>query len=187
MIKNPYLYSYLPLITIILFSLTFGLFSVNEAIILFRKIGVYGGMHEFLSDVQMRMLLLIVFSTLYFMVFSALKLIGETIHNVGMLFFTKDSIDSAITKVRGGSVIFFFGSLASVVGLTSVYILVAIFIASAFIYFIYVTYKMSDVISFGAVLGVMLFEIVMWVVILTLLAYAIFKLYNGIVSSLPFN
>ena len=75
MIKNPYLYSYLPLITIILFSLTFGLFSVNEAIILFRKIGVYGGMHEFLSDVQMRMLLFIVFSTLYFMVFSALKLI----------------------------------------------------------------------------------------------------------------
>lgn len=89
MIKNPYLYSYLPLITIILFSLTFGLFSVNEAIILFRKIGVYGGMHEFLSDVQMRMLLLIVFSTLYFMVFSALKLIGETIHNVGMLFSQK--------------------------------------------------------------------------------------------------
>lgn len=187
MIKNPYLYSYLPLITIILFSLTFGLYSVNEAVILFRKIGVYGGMREFLSDVQMRVLLLIVFSTLYFMVFSALKLIGETIHNVGMLFFTKDSIDSAINKTRGGSVIFFFGSLLSVVGVTNSYILVAIFVATAFIYFIYVTYKMSDVIPFGAVLGVMLFEIVIWAVIIALLAYTIFKLYNGIVSSLPFN
>ena len=71
MIKNPYLYSYLPLITIILFSLTFGLYSVNEAVVLFHKIGVYAGMHEFLSDVQMRILLLIVFALIYFMIFSA--------------------------------------------------------------------------------------------------------------------
>ncbi|WP_407635308.1 DUF5366 family protein [Kurthia senegalensis] len=33
----------------------------------------------------------------------------------------------------------------------------------------------------------MLFEITMWILLLTLVVYAIFKLYNGIVSSLPFN
>lgn len=188
MIKNPYLYSYLPLITIVLFSLTFGLYSVNEAVILFHKIGVYAGMHEFLSDVQMRILLLIVFALIYFMIFSALKLIGETIHDVGMLFFTKDRIDQAMeNKANAGVVIFFFGALASVAGLVNVFILVGIFLLSAIFYFIFVTYKLSDYLSFGSILGIMLFEMTMWILLLTLVVYAIFKLYNGIVSSLPFN
>lgn len=187
MIKNPYIYSYLPLISIVLFSLTFGLYSVNEAIIVSRRIGVYTGMREFLSEVQMRALLLVIFATLYFMIFSTLKLIGETIHEVGMLFFTKDTIDSAVNKVRGGSVVFFFGSLVSVAGLTNLYILGLVFLLSVVVYFIFVTYKLSNIISFGAVIGVMMFEIVVWAVILTSLAYAVFKLYNVVLSSLPFN
>ncbi len=41
--------------------------------------------------------------------------------------------------------------------------------------------------SFGATVGVMLFEIVIWAVFLTLIIYVVFKLYNGIISSLPFS
>lgn len=187
MIKNPYIYSYLPLISIILFSLTFGLYSVNEAITVSRRVGVYAGMREFLSEVQMRVLLLVIFATLYFMIFSTLKVIGETIHEVGMLFFTKDTIDSAVNKVRGGSVVFFFGSLVSVIGLTNLYILVLVLLVSVVVYLIFIMYKLSNVISFGAVIGVMMFEIVVWAVILTSIAYAVFKLYNVVLSSLPFN
>ena len=185
--KNPYLYGYLPLITIILFSLTFGLFTVTESIVLFKSIGVYSGMREFLSEIQMRIFLLIVFGLCYFMLFSALKLIGETIHELAMLFFSKDLEGKTVHEARGGNVIFFFGALASAIGIQSFWILLIIFIATTFIYFVYVIYKLSNYMTFGATVGVMLFEIVIWFVFLTLIVYVVFKLYNGIVSSLPFS
>ena len=45
--KNPYIYGYLPLITILLFSLTFGMYAVSESLQVFHAIGVYSGMREF--------------------------------------------------------------------------------------------------------------------------------------------
>lgn len=185
--KNPYIYGYLPLITIILFSLTFGLYSVTESVILFKKIGVYAGVREFMSEIQLRILLLIIIATIYFMIFSALKLIGETIHEMGMLFFSKDVDGKGMLALRGGNVIFFFGALISAIGISNLYILLAVFVVTVFIYFVYIIYKISVHVSFGASVGVMLFEIVMWAIIFTLIIYAFFKLYNGIVSSLPFN
>lgn len=185
--KNPYLYGYLPLITIILFSLTFGLYTVTESVELFKKIGVYGGVREFLSEIQLRVFLLIIISSVYFMFFSALKLIGETIHEMGMLFFSKDVDGKGIVALRGGTVIFFFGALFSAVGISNLYILALIFAVTVFVYFVFVIYKISVHVSFGASVGVMLFEMVTWAVIATLIIYAFFKLYNGIISSLPFN
>ncbi len=185
--KNPYIYGYLPFITIILFSLTFGLFTVTESLQLFKSIGVYSGMREFLSDVQMRIFLLIVFALCFFMIFSALKLIGETIHELAMLFFSKDLDGKTVYEARGGNVIFFFGAIASAFGIQSFWILLIILLATTFIYFVYVIYKLSNYMSFGATVGVMIFEIVIWAVFLTLIVYVVFKLYNGIVSSLPFS
>lgn len=96
--KNPYVYGYLPLFSIILYSLTFGIFTVSKSIQLFQSIGIYNGMREFLTDVEIRMLLLFVFFLCFFMLFSALKLIGETIHEIGMLFFSKDSEGGAVKE-----------------------------------------------------------------------------------------
>lgn len=185
--KNPYIYGYLPLITIILFSLTFGLYTVTESIELFKKIGVYAGMMEFLSEIQIRVFLLIIISTIYFMLFAALKLIGETIHEMGMLFFSKDSDGDSIIALRGGNVIFFFGALVSAVGISNIYVLAIIFTVTIFIYFVFIIYKVSVHVSFGASIGVMLFEIIIWSVLITLIVYAFFRIYNGIISSLPFN
>ena len=64
---------------------------------------VYNGMREFLSDFEIRVFLLIVSALLFFMVFSALKLIGETIHELAMLFFSKDRDGETIHIARGGS------------------------------------------------------------------------------------
>lgn len=96
--KNPYIYGYLPLITILLFSLTFGMYAVGESLQIFRAIGVYSGMREFLSDVELRVFLLIVFAVVFFMLFSALKLVGETIHELGMLFFQKTTMVQLLAK-----------------------------------------------------------------------------------------
>lgn len=184
--KNPYLYGYLPLITIILFSFSFGIFAVSESLQLFHAIGVYNGMREFLSDLELRFVLLIVFALLFFMLFSALKLIGETIHEVGMLFFSKDKDGQSIHAARGGYVIFFFGAFASVIGFQSLLILIGILLTTVFCYFIYNVYKMSQHMSMIGVIGLIFFEVLTWFILCALVSYAIVKLYNGILASLPF-
>ena len=115
--KNPYIFGYLPFVTIVLFSLTFGVYTVGVSVELFKEIGLYAGMREFLTDIQLRIFLLVIYALLFFMVFSALKLIAETIHETAMLFFSKDVEGKSYSEARGGNVIYFFGALASAGGI----------------------------------------------------------------------
>ncbi len=184
--KNPYVFGFLPLITIILFSLSFSTYTMFKAIDLFKVIGVYSGMKEFLSDFEIRLFVLIIFALIYFMLFSALKLIAETIHELGMLFFSKDFEGKTMAQARGGYVIFFAGAIISAVGFQSIKILLLIFLATAFIYFIYVVFKLSNSMSMIGTLGLIMFEIIVWSLFLALVIYVVFKLYNGIIASLPF-
>ena len=41
--KNPYIFGYLPFVTIVLFSLTFGVYTVGVSVELFKGIGLYAG------------------------------------------------------------------------------------------------------------------------------------------------
>ncbi|MEK5233017.1 DUF5366 family protein [Lysinibacillus sp. FSL K6-0232] len=184
--RNPYIYGYLPLITILLFSLTFGMYAVGKSLQVFQAIGVYSGMREFLSDFELRVFLLIVFAIAFFMVFSALKLVGETIHELGMLFFSKDSDGATVHQARGGYIILFIGAMCSAFAIQFIYVLVGIFILTIFAYFIYLIYKMSHFMSMGSTIGLLVFELFMWAILLTLVIYVILKLYNGILASLPF-
>ena len=184
--KNPYVFGFLPLITILLFSLSFATFSMNKVIDLFKVIGVYSGMREFLSDIELKLFLLIILALIYFMVFSALKLIAETIHEIGMLFFSKDYEGKTMAQARGGFVIFFIGAIISLVGFQSIQLLLIIFLLTTFIYFVYVVFKLSGSMSLIGTLGLVMFEIIIWSLFMTLVIYIIIKLYNGIIASLPF-
>ncbi|SOC12610.1 hypothetical protein SAMN05880501_10727 [Ureibacillus xyleni] len=184
--KNPYLYGYLPLFAILLFSLTFGMYTVGISLDFLTSIGIYSGMREFLTDLELRVLLLIVFTLCFFMLFSALKLIGETIHEVGMLFFSKDSAGETISVARGGYVIFFFGSLASAFGIQSFVILLIIFMLTVLTYFIFNIYKMSQYLTMSGTIGLIIFEVVFWSIFATFIVYVVLKLFNGLLASLPF-
>ena len=184
--KNPYLFGYLPLITIILFSLTFGIYAVSQSMDLFNAIGVYNGMREFLSDFEIRVFLLIVSALMFFMVFSALKLIGETIHELAMLFFSKDRNGETIHIARGGYVIFFIGALATMAGMHSILFLILILLITVAVYFIYTVYKMSHYMSYIGLIGFIVFEMVVWAVFLAAILFVFVKLYNSILASLPF-
>lgn len=184
--KNPYVFGFLPLITILLFSLSFSIYSMNKAIDLFKVIGVYSGMKEFLSDLEIKLFLLIILALIYFMLFSALKLIAETIHELGMLFFSKDLEGKTISQARGGYVIFFLGAVISALGFQSIQLLLLLFLATAFIYFVYVVYKLSSSMSMMGTVGLIMFEIIIWSLLITLVVYVSIKLFNGIMASLPF-
>lgn len=184
--KNPYIFGYLPFVTIILFSLTFGVYAVGQSIELFKGIGLYAGMREFLTDFQLRIFLLIVYLLVFFMIFAALKLIAETIHETAMLFFSKDIDGASYRATRGGNVIYFFGALLTVGGIHSIYIMGLIFLLSTFVYFVYTIYKLSKFMTLSSTMGLVVFEIIVWAVFLSTVIYIVIKLYNGMIASLPF-
>lgn len=186
MMKNPYLYGYLPFFAVLFFSLTFGVYTVSASMSLLSGIGLYNGMLEFLTDFELRVFLLILFALCYFMLFSALKLVGTTIHEMGMLFFSKDKEGEAMRHGRGANVIFFFGSLGSAAGIQSFYVLVSIFLLTVFVYFVFLIFKLSSYMSVTGMIGLMMFEILSWGVFTGFVVYVLVKLYNSLMAALPF-
>lgn len=185
--KNPYLFGYLPFVTVVLFSLTFGVYSVGESIVFFKEIGLYQGMREFLSDFQLRIFLLAMYALLFFMMFAALKLIASTIHETALLFFLKDEADASYSASKSGAVIYFFGALASAAGIQSWKMLVLIFLVTTFIYFIYVVYKLSPFMTMTNTVGLIFFQIVVWSVLLAVIIFILIRLYNGLLASIPLS
>jgi Family of unknown function (DUF5366) len=184
-LKNTYLTSYLPLFAILLFSLTFSVYGVDVLVNLFKKIGVYPGMREFLSDIQLKFVLLILLMIVFFMVFAALKLIAETINGVSMLFFSKDSEGQLYNRVRSGSMIYFIGGLVSSVSMKSFMGLVVIFTATSIVYFVYFVYKISVTVSKAGIIGVISLQLFTWSSLFMTVFLVILKLYNGVMASLP--
>lgn len=91
-----------------------------------------------------------------------------------------------MAQARGGYVIFLCGAIISAVGFQSIQILMLVFLVTAFIYFIYVVFKLSNSMTLIGTLGLVMFEIIVWSLFLALVIYVIIKLYNGIIASLPF-
>lgn len=58
--KNAYLFSYLPIISILLFSLSFAIYGEMQMLKLFGNSGIYQGMLEFFSEAGIKLALLIV-------------------------------------------------------------------------------------------------------------------------------
>ncbi|MGG1630099.1 DUF5366 family protein [Rossellomorea sp. NRS-1567] len=183
--KNTYLTSYLPLFSILLFSLTFSVYGVEVFVDIFKKIGVYPGMREFLSDMQLKLAILILLMVAFFMVFAALKLIAETINGISMLFFSLDSDGELYNRVRTGSMIYFIGGLVSVLSLKSFLGLLSIFALSSVVYFIYFVYKISPSLSKMGLFGVVGLQVFSWSSLFLTIFFVCLKLYNGVMASLP--
>ncbi|MDT9026168.1 MULTISPECIES: DUF5366 family protein [Rossellomorea] len=183
--KNTYLTSYLPLFSILLFSLTFSVYGVEVFVDIFKKIGVYPGMREFLSDMQLKLAILILLMVAFFMVFAALKLIAETINGISMLFFSMDSDGELYNRVRTGSMIYFIGGLVSVLSLKSFLGLLIIFVLSSVVYFIYFVYKISPSLSKMGIFGVVGLQVFSWSSLFLTIFFVCLKLYNGVMASLP--
>lgn len=183
--KNPYVYGFLPFITILLFSASFGLFAVNYAVELFQEIGLYDGMLEIFTDMQIRLLMLVVCSLLFFALFAALKVIAEAIHELAMLLFAKEVDPNDYRKVRSGNLIYVFGALFSFAGMQSLIILLSVFAITTVSYFIFNVYRMSKYMKAWHAIAFTLFQIVAWFILLFGIAFTVLKLYNGLMDSLP--
>ncbi|MDQ0155335.1 YufK family protein [Robertmurraya andreesenii] len=183
--KNTYLTSYFPLLSILLFSLSLSIRVEMSLIELLKNAGIYSGMKEFFSDGGIKLALIALLLVLFFMVFAALKLIADTINELSLLFFSKDSEGENLKQIRSGSIIYFMGGAVSLLSLYSFLGIGAIFVSATVVYFIYFVFKISSSMSFAGVIGVIFFQVVVWSSLLTGVFYLAVKVYNSIIASLP--
>jgi hypothetical protein len=150
-----------------------------------RKTGIYKGMREFFSDGGIKLALLALLCVLLFMVFAALKLIADTINQLALLFFSKDSEGDSLKQIRTGSTIYFIGGVLSLLGMYSFIGIGIVFLSTTLIYFIYFVYKISPALTTLGTIGMVFFQVVVWSSLLTGIFYLSIKVYNSIMASLP--
>lgn len=183
--KNTYLLGYFPLISIILFSLSFSIYGEMQALVLLKNIGIYDGMLEFFSEAGIKLSLLIVMFLVCFMLFAALKLLNDTIIELALLFFSKDSEGEDLKNIRMGAMIYFIGGVISLISVHSIIGLAAVFLGTTIIAFIYLVYKISPSLSMPGMVGLIFFHTFVWSTLILTVAYSSIKLYNSVIASLP--
>lgn len=183
--KNTYLLGYFPLISIILFSLSFAIYGEMQALLLLKNIGLYAGMLEFFSETGIKLSLLIMMFLVCFMLFAALKLISDTIIELALLFFSKDSDGEDLKNIRMAAMIYFIGGVVSFISVNSIIGLAAVFLGTTIIAFIYLAYKISPSLTTSGLIGLIFFHTFTWSLLLLVVAYSAIKLYNSMIASLP--
>ncbi|WP_059102870.1 YufK family protein [Shouchella shacheensis] len=182
---NRYLTGHLPLFSILLFSLSFSLYGQSFMTSFLEEHGIYGGMVDFFSENGIRLALLFVFMLAFFMLFSALKLIADTIFSLSMLFFSKDDEGGLWQKVRSGTWIYLGASGLSLVAVQEIFFIVAIFLAASLGYLLYVIYKIADALTVTGLIGFVSFHLLFWATFIFSTMFIVIRLYNSFIASLP--
>lgn len=180
--KNTYLAGYIPLATIILFSLAFSVNVQNLTLEVMKDIGLYAGLLEFLSEVELKFAVLSVFFVAFFMIFCALKIVSETVHEMGLLFFSDETEGSSLLKVKGTGIVYLLASLLALFVTFSFWAVLGIFVLSTVVYFFLFIYRMSDSFSVTGILGFIFFEVIVWACIIAGIGYVVLKLYTSIIA-----
>ncbi|MFN2744062.1 MULTISPECIES: YufK family protein [Bacillus] len=183
--KNTYISGFFPFIAILLFSSSLAISSVMYAMQVLSSFGIYKGMLEFFSESGIRMALFIVFALVFFMVFSALKLIANTVTELSLLFFAKDPEGANLKKIRAGSAIYLGASLLSFIFVQYAIGIAAILVLATLVYFVYIVYTIHGTLSFFSLIGFVMFELLFWFTFLIGTIYIVIKLYNSMMASLP--
>ncbi|RAK18677.1 hypothetical protein B0I26_10998 [Anoxybacillus vitaminiphilus] len=183
--KNTYVTGYLPLIAIILYSMAFGIYAETEIIRLLKKFGLYSGMLEFFSENGIKLTLFFLASLLFFMFFSALKLIADTMIQLSMLFFSKDRQGAVLNEIRFGSLFYVLSGMLSLLFVNDIVVMVVLFLVTTLAYFIYFVYKTYSTLPLTGLVGMVFFHVAFWFAFMLTIVYVCIKLYNGFLESLP--
>lgn len=183
--RNTYLTSHFPLISIILFSTALALHVEGVIINKLVQIGVYRGMLEFFSEQGIKLTLFFLLMLFFFMIFAALKLIADTMIELSLLFFSKDHEGTELNKVRTGSWFYLIGSLLSIIVFQNIGLILIIIVLVSFGYFVFFVFKVSDSLSSLGMVGLIFFHMFFWFAFFISVLYALLKLYNSFIASLP--
>lgn len=183
--KNSYLTGYMPLLSILLFSLSFAMYGQTLITDVLKKANLYTSMLDIFTTSEMNLFVIGGLMAVFVMLLATLKLLANTANELALLFFSKDTEGELLTKTRFGAVIFFIGSLISLISFSSAVGIIIIFILTALAYMIYFVYRISPHINTFQIIGIIVFEVLFWLVLGLLLALLLLKVYNSLIAAIP--
>ncbi|MCP3760799.1 YufK family protein [Domibacillus sp. A3M-37] len=183
--KNSYLTGYMPLLSILLFSLSLSMFGQTLIVDLLKQANLYDTMLDIFTKTEINLVVIGGLMVVFTMIFATLKLLANTANELALLFFSKDADGELLKKTRFGAVIFFIGGLLSLISFSSAVGTVIIFLVTAVAYVVYFVYKLSPHITTPQMIGIIVFEAIFWIFFGLLLALIFMKLYNGLLASIP--
>lgn len=183
--KNTYLTGYMPLLAILLFSLSLAMYGQALVVEVLQKANLYSGMLDFFTKTEMNLVVIGGLMIIFTMSFATLKLLANTANELALLFFSKDTEGELLKKTRFGAVIFFIGGLVSLISFSSAAGILIIFLVTAMAYIVYFVYRLSPHITTPQMIGIIVFEALFWMFFGLLHVLIIMKLYNGILASMP--
>ena len=147
-------------------------------------LGLYSGLLEFFSEASFKLSLLFLLAFMYFMLFSALKLIANTVNELALFFFSKDEEGQVVMKIRSGSMIFVVGSLLSLFFYQSLLAIAIIFAAACFVYFVFFIFKVSGYLTVGNMFGMVFMIVLFWAVFIFAVMYVALRVYHAVLAAL---
>jgi hypothetical protein len=183
--KNTYFTSYFPLISILLYSMSLGIYTEIKFVKKLKDLGIYSGMLEFFSESGIKLALFFLLSLAFFMLFAALKLIADTMIELSFLFFSKDKIGENLQTIRTGSAFYLVSGMLSLLTVNDLKGILGLFLITTFIYFIFFVYKVSGSLTGPGLIGLVFFHVLFWSTFTFGVVYLCVKLYNSMIASLP--
>ncbi|CAM3977914.1 DUF5366 family protein [Alkalicoccus chagannorensis] len=183
--RNAYLTSHFPLISIVFFSLAAAVYLESLIMSYLRELGLYSGMVEFFSEQGITITIVITIWLFFFMLFAALKLIADTVNELSLLFFSKEEEGVDYRIVKKGSWIFLAGSIASLLLSFEIQLAAGAFLLSCTVYFIYFVYRVSMTMGPFRLMGLIFFHLFFWSAFFSVVGYILLRLYTSVVASLP--
>lgn len=177
---NVYLLSYAPLIGIILFSMSLAIATSEYVIQWLNQIGVYSEIIELLSVQETKVLVLVVFFTIFFMLFSAFKLVADTFNQLGFAFFARETNGTSLHRLKPGSIIFLIGSGISFLFLNTLLAVIAVLVGTLLMYLFYYVWQVSQSMSVPRAIGLLLMQAVMWATLISGLGWSLLRLFNSV-------
>ncbi len=183
--KNTYLIGYLPVVAMLLFSLSLSMFTQKMIVSLFKKVSLYNSLLEMFTETEVKLTITLALMLLFFMILATLKVMADTVNQLSLLFFSKDTTGDLLLKTRSSSIIFFIGGLISLISFSSLTGILIIFFVTAIGYFVYFVYKIAPDLSIANLIGMISFQVAIWAFFMTMFALVGLKVYNSLLGSLP--
>ncbi|WP_312451478.1 DUF5366 family protein [Exiguobacterium sp.] len=183
---NVYLLSYAPLISILLFSTSLAIATTELALHWLDQVGVYDELLQLLTARDTKLVVWLGFLIVYFMIFSSLKLLSDTINQLGFAFFIKEQEGTTLGMLRPGSILLLVGGCVSFAFMTSFLHVGIVLLVSFFIYFIFYTVQISKMTNAAGAVGLIIFSFLAWGVLLAGLSWVGLTLFNSFGEAILF-
>lgn len=141
---------------------------------------------EAFSEGYIKIILWFALFLFYFMFFSAIKLIANTVMELSIYFFCKDNPDQPFPTHPLASVLYLAFSVVSIFCAKWILLLSGVYLTAGLVAFALLVYKVSDRLNIPRMVGVVFMNLMFWAVFSFAVMNVLLKLYNGILKSIGF-